>query len=211
MATARSKGRGKVEMAKMSKESNLLVTFSKRRVGLSKKASELSTLCDAETAVIAFSPGEKVYSFGHPSVDTIVDRFLTQNPVPIDSTLQPFEDHRSANIHQLNKELTLANKALEAEKKQGEALEKMRKESQEQCWWAGAVEDLSLEQLELLKISLEALKKDVLKQGNKLISEAFNPMPFLAPRSMGENLPHDLRMVGSHPLGYHFGYGDSSF
>ncbi|KAK9272839.1 hypothetical protein L1049_003217 [Liquidambar formosana] len=56
-------------MAKMSKESNLLVTFSKHHFGLFNKASELSTLCGVEVAIIIFSPGKKVFSFGHPCVE----------------------------------------------------------------------------------------------------------------------------------------------
>ncbi|WMV23869.1 hypothetical protein MTR67_017254 [Solanum verrucosum] len=38
-------GRGKVELKKIEKTSNRLVTFSKRRQGLIKKANELAILC----------------------------------------------------------------------------------------------------------------------------------------------------------------------
>lgn len=78
----KNKGRQRIEMTRMSKESNLLVTFSKRRSGLFKKASELCTLCGAEIAIVVFSPGKKAFSFGHPSVGAIVDRFLSRTPPP---------------------------------------------------------------------------------------------------------------------------------
>ena len=71
-----SRGRQKVAMVKMENESNLQVTFSKRRSGLFKKASELCTLCGAQLAIVVFSPGRKVFSFGHPSVELVIDRFL---------------------------------------------------------------------------------------------------------------------------------------
>ncbi|RHN80355.1 putative transcription factor MADS-type1 family [Medicago truncatula] len=61
----------------MSNESNLQVTFSKHCNGLFKKASELCTLCGAYIALIVFSPSEKVFSFGHPNVDTVIDRYLS--------------------------------------------------------------------------------------------------------------------------------------
>ncbi|KAL5070421.1 hypothetical protein RYX36_021308 [Vicia faba] len=48
-------------MKKMSNESNLQVTFSRRRSRLFKKFSELCTLCDAEIALLVFSPSEKLY------------------------------------------------------------------------------------------------------------------------------------------------------
>ncbi|CAN1816143.1 Agamous-like MADS-box protein AGL62 [Linum perenne] len=73
-----NKGRQRVEMVKMMKDSNRQVTFSKRRSGLFKKASELCTLCGVDIAIIVFSPGQKVFSFGHPSIQAIVDRFLAK-------------------------------------------------------------------------------------------------------------------------------------
>nr|XP_016469680.1 PREDICTED: agamous-like MADS-box protein AGL62 [Nicotiana tabacum] len=93
----RSKGRQKVDMVKMQNESNLQVTFSKRRAGLFKKASDLCTLCGAEVALVVFSPGKKVYSFGHPRVDLVVDRFLTRN-----SHNQLIVAHRNASVRDLN-------------------------------------------------------------------------------------------------------------
>ncbi|KAK4356352.1 hypothetical protein RND71_025323 [Anisodus tanguticus] len=46
-------GRKRINIAKMQNKSNLDVTFSKRQVGLFKKASELSILCSAEIATIS--------------------------------------------------------------------------------------------------------------------------------------------------------------
>lgn len=94
----------------MSKESNLQVTFSKRRSGLFKKASELSTLCGAEIAIIVFSPGNRVFSFGHPGVETIIDRYFTRNPPQNSGTMQLIEAHRNATVRELNMQLTQVRK-----------------------------------------------------------------------------------------------------
>nr|XP_009598941.1 agamous-like MADS-box protein AGL62 [Nicotiana tomentosiformis] len=80
-----SKGRQKIEMTKISKESNFLVTFTKRRSGLFKNDSELCILCGVEIAIIVFCPGHKVFSFGHPNVESIMDRFLSRN-IPSSTT-----------------------------------------------------------------------------------------------------------------------------
>ncbi|XP_057748100.1 agamous-like MADS-box protein AGL29 [Arachis stenosperma] len=73
-------GRRKIEI-KMVKDTNTRqVTFSKRRTGLFKKANELSILCGSEVAIVVFSPGNKPYSFAHPTVDAVVAKFLIQNP-----------------------------------------------------------------------------------------------------------------------------------
>jgi len=59
----KTRGRQKIEIKKMSNEHNLRVTFSKRRTGIFKKASELATLCGVDIAVIMFSPSSQVYVF----------------------------------------------------------------------------------------------------------------------------------------------------
>ncbi|KAF9687761.1 hypothetical protein SADUNF_Sadunf02G0126600 [Salix dunnii] len=56
--------RGKTQMRRIENATSRQVTFSKRRNGLLKKAFELSVLCDAEVAVIVFSPRGKLYEFG---------------------------------------------------------------------------------------------------------------------------------------------------
>ncbi|KAK7839334.1 agamous-like mads-box protein agl62 [Quercus suber] len=46
-------------------------TFTKRRNGLCSKARELYNLCGAQVAAIVFSPKNKMYTFGEPSVDSV--------------------------------------------------------------------------------------------------------------------------------------------
>lgn len=55
--------RGKTQMKRIENATSRQVTFSKRRSGLLKKAFELSVLCDAEVALIIFSPKGKLYEF----------------------------------------------------------------------------------------------------------------------------------------------------
>ncbi|KAH0717416.1 hypothetical protein KY285_013447 [Solanum tuberosum] len=67
-AKKRSRGRQKIAIEKIANKNSLQVTFSKRRAGLFKKASELSALSGAQVAVIVESPAGKLFSFGNPSV-----------------------------------------------------------------------------------------------------------------------------------------------
>ncbi|XP_074567128.1 MADS-box transcription factor 51-like [Curcuma longa] len=55
--------RGKVELRRIEDRTSRQVRFSKRRSGLFKKAHELSVLCDAEVALVVFSPAGKLYEF----------------------------------------------------------------------------------------------------------------------------------------------------
>ncbi|XP_060193812.1 agamous-like MADS-box protein AGL62 [Lycium barbarum] len=70
----RSKGRQKIAIQEIAKKKSLQVTFSKRRTGLFKKAS---ALCGAQVAVIVESPAGKIFSFGNPSVDSVIHRYET--------------------------------------------------------------------------------------------------------------------------------------
>ncbi|GMI87938.1 hypothetical protein HRI_002463100 [Hibiscus trionum] len=179
-------GRQKVEMVKMTKESNLQVTFSKRRGGLFKKASELSTLCGVELALIVFSPGKKVYSFGHPSVDTVIDRYLSCNTQDNSITSQLIEAHRESNVRQLNMELTQVTNELEAKRKLGEELHRMNKANQQQYWFWSPIKELDLSQLQQLKSALEKLKKDV--EMEKLAILNANSQQFFMGSSSGQGM-----------------------
>ncbi|KAM3355321.1 hypothetical protein ACQJBY_025854 [Aegilops geniculata] len=71
-------GRKKTVVRRIEQEDARQVSYAKRRVGLFNKASELSVLTGAQLAALAFSPGGKVFSFGHPSVDSVVERFRAE-------------------------------------------------------------------------------------------------------------------------------------
>ncbi|KAL0746531.1 hypothetical protein Bca101_028533 [Brassica carinata] len=69
-------GRGRVQLRRIENKIRRQVTFSKRRTGLVKKAQEISVLCDADVALIVFSPKGKLseYSAGS-SMERILERY----------------------------------------------------------------------------------------------------------------------------------------
>ncbi|XVE67411.1 hypothetical protein DITRI_Ditri08aG0158500 [Diplodiscus trichospermus] len=187
----KSLGRQKIEMVKMKKDSNLQVTFSKRRSGLFKKASELCTLCGAQVGIIVFSPGNKVFSFGHPGIGTVIDRYLNRNPPEPSGTLQLIEAHRNANVRELNLQLTELLNQLEHEKNRGEELKRMRKASQNLRWWEAPIEELSLPQLLQLKSAMEEMKINVAKQAEKLAFQSTNSQQFFMGASSSGGVFHN--------------------
>ncbi|KAF5444267.1 hypothetical protein F2P56_036755 [Juglans regia] len=106
-----TQGRQKIEIKQLENKSTKHVTFSKRRAGLFKKASELCVLCGVNIAIIAYSPGEKAYSFSHPNVDTVLNSYLTGNALPVYSAVNPWP------VEEFNKEYAESLKELEDEKK----------------------------------------------------------------------------------------------
>ncbi|NP_001288318.1 agamous-like MADS-box protein AGL61-like [Brachypodium distachyon] len=75
-----SRGRQRIEIRPIADTSRRQVTFSKRRSGLFKKASELCALCGADLALVVFSPAGRAFAFGNPSADHVLRRH-----VPLDS------------------------------------------------------------------------------------------------------------------------------
>nr|GMC77949.1 agamous-like MADS-box protein AGL62 [Ipomoea batatas] len=189
MAARTSKGRQRIEMVKIERKSNLEVTFSKRRGGLFKKASVLSTLCGADVAIIVFSPaGNKVFSFGHPTVEAVVERFLGEdNPAPVNetgggalATEQFIEAQRNARVQELNVELTRLEAVLEFEKKRGEAIDGIVEANREaHGWMRGSYDDLSFDQLVTLKSGMENLMKEIQQKAHhQLMAVHGNGTPF---------------------------------
>ncbi|KAG6421930.1 hypothetical protein SASPL_118490 [Salvia splendens] len=186
MAKKPSMGRQKIKIQKIEVKNHLQVTFSKRRSGLFKKASELCTLCGVEIGIIVFSPAGKVFSFGHPNVESIIDRFLARNPVPnAHDPFQLVEAQRNASVRELNLQLGHMLNEVEAERKRGESLDAMRKANESHYWWESPVSKLGLEQLEQVKDAMEELKKNVNQQAansvfmaNRVFEQYENkPMP----------------------------------
>nr|ABE11601.1 MADS-box transcription factor AP3 [Trochodendron aralioides] len=63
-------GRGKIEIKRIENSTNKQVTYSKRRKGIFKKASELTVLCDAKVSLIMISNTGKMHEFISPSTTT---------------------------------------------------------------------------------------------------------------------------------------------
>ncbi|XP_059653245.1 MADS-box protein JOINTLESS-like [Cornus florida] len=66
--------RQKIQIKKIDNITARQVTFSKRRRGLFKKAHELSTLCDAEIALIVFSATGKLSEYSSSSMKQVLER-----------------------------------------------------------------------------------------------------------------------------------------
>ncbi|KAK7369901.1 hypothetical protein VNO80_11949 [Phaseolus coccineus] len=124
-------GRRKIEITEVKDPNTKQVTFSKRRTGLFKKANELSILCGAEVAIVVFSPGNKPYSFGHPSVDIVVDKFLQQESAS--NVVKPNVDEGNSssnadNIDALNQQLSGVQTQINEEHKKAIELDRRKKQ-----------------------------------------------------------------------------------
>uniref|UniRef100_A0A803LHI0 Uncharacterized protein n=1 Tax=Chenopodium quinoa TaxID=63459 RepID=A0A803LHI0_CHEQI len=70
-------GRGKIEIKRIENSTNRQVTFSKRRNGIIKKATEITVLCDAKVSVVIFANNGKMHAYHSPSttLEHILDKY----------------------------------------------------------------------------------------------------------------------------------------
>ncbi|KAL7111583.1 hypothetical protein ACP275_05G098400 [Erythranthe tilingii] len=102
--------RGKTEMKRIENATSRQVTFSKRRSGILKKAFELSVLCDAQVALIIFSPTGKLYQFSSSSaISDTIERYQKSTKTPITESSTMIKE----NIQQLKDETACLCKKIE--------------------------------------------------------------------------------------------------
>ncbi|CAH8546253.1 unnamed protein product [Heterobilharzia americana] len=86
-------GRKKILIKKIADERNRQVTFTKRKLGLMKKAYELSILCDCEIALIVFTSSQKLFQYASSDMDKILLRYTEFN--------EPHESKTNRDIAEL--------------------------------------------------------------------------------------------------------------
>ncbi|XP_021719055.1 agamous-like MADS-box protein AGL61 [Chenopodium quinoa] len=172
MPKKESRGRQKIKMAKIKNPSHRQVTFSKRRLGLFKKASEICTLCGVEATIIVFSPGQKIFSFGQPDVESIVNRYVNRNQICSEGV---HGGQQTTTMRELNSQLSKILDLLEAEKARGEVFDNLKK-NPSQCWWEQPIDKLGLNELEILRASMENLNMNIATQANFLEKNTSSPI-----------------------------------
>nr|XP_009781581.1 PREDICTED: agamous-like MADS-box protein AGL61 [Nicotiana sylvestris] len=120
-------------MKKIESEDDRYATFSKRRSGLYKKASELVKLCNVDVGIVLFSPTGKPFSFFHPTSEAIIDRFLNPNMQLSEST-SLVATHARNKVNQLNNRKKVFDNIKEVASAQSLMLDNM-KENGQRYWW----------------------------------------------------------------------------
>lgn len=164
-------GRKRLEMKKIVREDALQVTFSKRKAGIFNKASEISILCGAHVLVVIFSPGGKLFMFGSPDANTMMQCFVTGDPMR-PPNLNAFNDQ--IMMPHFTSELTEVSIIRDREKKYLSDLNKSLKE-------CGMEEDnldeLGVDKLEVYISSLNQMRHKLVSYLGYLTTSNPNPNP----------------------------------
>ncbi|KAF9675470.1 hypothetical protein SADUNF_Sadunf09G0035600 [Salix dunnii] len=202
MEGKKTRGRQKVEMKRIGNDDDRLVTFSKRRSGIYKKLSELVALTGAEVACLVFSPGGKPFSFGHPSFENVLDRFL-ENPPSTDGADELAELYRRARIGELAQKYNEIQQQLNDEKEKGNKLKDKMEGNESEDWWNSPAEELNLQELIELEKKFESLQMilhNKIKDSNNGASSSHAP-------EIGQPHANDSNVASDH--GSNWGVGSS--
>lgn len=108
------------------------------------------TLCGGEVGIVVLSPSGKPFSYGHPSVDNVINRFLDQNPPENDDfTIQFGEAHRQMRISEAIEQYNeLINQLEDVQEQQKSLLRKARRRrNREHLWWSAPLDELGVDEL----------------------------------------------------------------
>ncbi|XP_077233656.1 agamous-like MADS-box protein AGL61 [Tasmannia lanceolata] len=173
MAKKPSLGRQKIEIKRIEKEDSRQVCFSKRRAGAFKKASELCILCGVEIAIIVFTPAGKPSSIGHPSVDSVVNRYHYCNTPSFNlGSKNNFSNGtlRMNRLCELNQQCSELLNQVEAEKNRRIVINKAVKAGKgDRFFWAQEIGEFALNDLRDLKASMENLRAGVVKRADEIL------------------------------------------
>ncbi|KAH0683419.1 hypothetical protein KY290_022018 [Solanum tuberosum] len=168
VAVKKTQGRRKIAIKPITNQNSRHVTFSKRRLGLFKKASELCILTGAEIAIMVQSlKRQRLFTFGHPSADAVIDRYLTGKSE--EEGVKSAGNDQFNYVQQSNEYYSQICRELEAEKKVKEEIvideSKMVNGGSNNggggFWWNESTDDMGIEELEKFMCALEELKKKV--------------------------------------------------
>uniref|UniRef100_A0A7N0TU77 MADS-box domain-containing protein n=1 Tax=Kalanchoe fedtschenkoi TaxID=63787 RepID=A0A7N0TU77_KALFE len=143
----KTKGRQKTQMRLVQREEDRLITFSKRKAGINKKATELCVMCDAEVAFILFSPKGNAFAYGHPDVRSVMNKFLgreEQYPVSGDPrVIQIMDEHRRGKHDELVDIHNMLQSQVNQLAQLKEAVKQMSESRGDQKgWWDAKVADM---------------------------------------------------------------------
>ncbi|CAL5199716.1 unnamed protein product [Lathyrus oleraceus] len=162
----KSTGRKKIEIKKLDKESNKQVTFSKRRQGLFKKASELCILCDVHASIIVFSGAHKLFCFGHPDTDAIIDSYVKES---LDFERLKLEECCSI-YKEYNKQYEEVLKILDMEKELLE-VEKLARVSKRGAWWNEDIDEMCIDELQQFMVSIYEFRGKLFERDHQRMME----------------------------------------
>ncbi|KAK1610294.1 hypothetical protein QYE76_033967 [Lolium multiflorum] len=155
----KTKGRQRRELRRVDDKERRQVTFSKRKTGLWKKASELALLCHARVAVVVVSEAGRAFAFGSPSADAVLGGDTDDAPADWEGmeALSREAKERAAEVEKEAERMSAAgNKVLELQRQTGKRF-----------WFEVDTAALGEEELPVFVRALRRLRDNVGRRADK--------------------------------------------
>ncbi|CAN1122409.1 Agamous-like MADS-box protein AGL62 [Linum perenne] len=156
-------------MRQIEKDSDKMITFSKRRGGIYRKVNELVTLTDCDIGFLVFSPTGKAFSFGDPSFDYIANRFMGREQPEPPSIASNMEVPRQARNDQLVESYREILDVFDTEKRKEAILKGLFAGMPMNNWWDKSVDDVAPDEIQGFENAflemfnrVEQMKRDIL-------------------------------------------------
>ncbi|XP_019185048.1 PREDICTED: MADS-box transcription factor 23-like [Ipomoea nil] len=161
-----SRGRQRIPLQRIENDVQRNVSFSKRRFGLFKKASEISTLCGVEILVVVFPLNQaKVYTFGSLSVPSVLRKYIAESEnrtIEANDAEELLRSQEEANIRNMNHQINVLEAQIQHEMNVNKALTEAAK-------GMPSISNLPLAELLPMKQKMEILRSKVLQMLNQPI------------------------------------------
>ncbi|XP_047340171.1 agamous-like MADS-box protein AGL62 [Impatiens glandulifera] len=160
MARKSGGGRKKIPIKFIEDRAKRSVAFSKRKSGVMKKVSELSTMCGIDMALILFNESGKVYSYGNPTLNVILDRFLGLDPQRVlnPTSRKIIEAQKIYRIQEMEAKIMNGEEMLKHEEQRGKTLSLEMTNHAIGKWWEQPIEKMTSDQIKKRNTSMENLK-----------------------------------------------------
>jgi len=163
------KQKQKLEIKKIKNNRDLLITFTKRKRDIHKKASELSTLCGAKVDIVMHTSSGNWFSYGEPSHLVMTTSCDKQNPSE-DVINLLVEDQTKLEIDELCAKNKRLIDQMHYEEEREKELREILKTRNAHGWWEAKY--LTHEQAKEMRASFIELKQKLenelsIKRGEK--------------------------------------------
>ncbi|KAK4707989.1 hypothetical protein R3W88_028914 [Solanum pinnatisectum] len=144
MEGKKTAGRQKIPMEKIKNKAARYTSFSKHRLSLYKLANELVQQHNVDIGIVISSPTNKPYSFFHPTVEAVAERFLNPN-IELSDTTKLVTTNVRNNVNEIEYKLAEFKIREDVASKEAFTLDQA-KEKREIGWWED-IEKLKTDEL----------------------------------------------------------------
>ncbi|KAF5810225.1 putative transcription factor MADS-type1 family [Helianthus annuus] len=160
--TKKTRGRQKLKMKFIEDDKSRIVTLTKRRTGIYKKASELCILTGVDIAILITTLSGKKFSFAHPNNEFVETQFSQKNILQ-KGILEPY---REVHIKELAEQLEEVYNDVKLEEQRASTLKEMR-DSRAGNMWEESMDDLRPDEAQKVKERLRELQAQIISIQNE--------------------------------------------